>query len=511
MPQDEVINDREMDVMLPSLINIDYDSDFPVTDIIQVFEFLELSLDKGNDVKLIRKHLINSDLFDEGLDYCIIPIASEETLVDNQGLTKEELEKRGISTRFKKSFKYAVTLDCAKMLSATIRSKKQKLVLKYLLECEKKLKSLMKQLPEDYSTALRQLADYHDEIKEAKPKVEFFDLVKEEEDLYSIGEVAKILRQRGIGRNNLYLLLDGKFLDKKRIPYQKYIESGLFEYKIGKKVMVTSKGLIKIQEELGVIDTINRSTWSNNEIIDELNKSFLQLKFDSSSHTYKVNGNQRTSVTTFTKDYKPDFPAQIIAAKCAAKGARERDYKYAGMSKQQILDQWAATSKKAADSGTIVHDALENYIDTDGEDFGREIFPDTVEGKKIIQGTLFLQDYLNEYEYLIPELRIYSEEYPLAGTIDLIARNKKTGNLALIDWKTNKDLLNSRSAYLKAPFNAYPATDLNGYMLQLSTYKLILESSTAFKVDELVIVHLLEDKYVRYDVKDVSEIIKAGL
>ena len=66
-------------------------------------------------------------------------------------------------------------------------------------------------------------------ITELKPKAEFFDAVADSKTAVAIGEVAKVLGIKGIGRNNLFeILRDKKVLMSDNQPYQKFIDNGYF-------------------------------------------------------------------------------------------------------------------------------------------------------------------------------------------------------------------------------------------------------------------------------------------
>ncbi len=121
-----------------------------------------------------------------------------------------------------------------------------------------------------YAEALRQLADKVEENEklliensEMKPKAEFFDAVAESKTAIPMGEVAKVLDIKGIGRNKLFeFLRDKKVLMNNNIPYQKYIDCGYFrviETKYSKpngdtaitvKTLVYQKGLDYIRKLL---------------------------------------------------------------------------------------------------------------------------------------------------------------------------------------------------------------------------------------------------------------------
>jgi phage antirepressor YoqD-like protein len=67
------------------------------------------------------------------------------------------------------------------------------------------------------------------QIAELEPKAEFYDAVTGSADTIEIGEVAKILAIKNMGRNNLFQLLrDNAILMQNNQPYQKYIDCGYF-------------------------------------------------------------------------------------------------------------------------------------------------------------------------------------------------------------------------------------------------------------------------------------------
>ena len=111
------------------------------------------------------------------------------------------------------------------------------------------------------------------EIKaeEDEPLVTFANGVANTSDAIDIGTFSKLVNDENInvGRNKLFKFLrDNKFLMKKNIPYQKYIDNGYFKTveqvfktpygdKLNVKTLITGVGQIKIinklKEEFGVI------------------------------------------------------------------------------------------------------------------------------------------------------------------------------------------------------------------------------------------------------------------
>lgn len=117
-------------------------------------------------------------------------------------------------------------------------------------------------LPQTYQEALRELADRCDVIEQqkleltaAKPKVQFYDQVRESEQTLSMNDAAKLLGIKGLGRNKLFEQLRSRgVLDDTNVPYQRFLNSGHFEviekpYEyngmvgITKVTRVTQKGL----------------------------------------------------------------------------------------------------------------------------------------------------------------------------------------------------------------------------------------------------------------------------
>lgn len=130
-----------------------------------------------------------------------------------------------------------LSLDCAKEISMIQRSDKGKQARKYFIACEKKLiEATHHKLPQTFSEALQLAADQAKkielqqcEIKELKPKGEFYDAVTGSTDTVDMASVAKVLNIKGIGRNKLFeILRDKSILMKNNQPYQHFIDRGYF-------------------------------------------------------------------------------------------------------------------------------------------------------------------------------------------------------------------------------------------------------------------------------------------
>ena len=102
------------------------------------------------------------------------------------------------------------------------------------------------------------------QVAELAPKAEFYDTVADSSTLLSMGDAAKLLNIKGIGRNTLFRILrDRGVLQWDNVPYQRYI--GYFEVKercveqygemvVKKTTFVTQRGLEWLRKTLnGVV------------------------------------------------------------------------------------------------------------------------------------------------------------------------------------------------------------------------------------------------------------------
>lgn len=154
-----------------------------------------------------------------------------------------------------------IALDFAQWLSVDFK-----------LWCSNVIKEVLKygsfsfEIPQTLSQALMLAAKQAEEIEtQAKqieiqePKVEVFEKIANADTLLSLNEAAKAV---GTGRNRLMRVLrNNKVLTKTNVPYQRYIERGLFLVKVSviqkgntlenyAQTFVTGKGLVWIAKSL---------------------------------------------------------------------------------------------------------------------------------------------------------------------------------------------------------------------------------------------------------------------
>lgn len=164
--------------------------------------------------------------------------------------------------------------------------------------------------------------------------------------------------------------------------------------------------------------------------------NFPELTFDEFTHTYRLNEMILPSVTTIMKLLSDDLYRTVD------------------------LD----VLKRAAERGTIIHNAIENYTQ-----FGIEDIPPAYAG--YFDG--FKQWWrLRKPEVLAAECRVYHKILRYAGTADLIC--VINGRVTLVDYKSSAQVNSKLCA------------------VQLEGYDRALESH-GIKIDDRMILHLSRD------------------
>lgn len=186
----------------------------------------ELLESKKDFSEWIKNKVINSSLFVENEDYCLLP---------NLG---EQKNGRGGHNKIE----YALTINVAKQVALMENTQKGKEIRQYFIECEKELNKLKPQfqLPQTYAEALRELAVEVEKRVLAEKKAEvneqkaiLMDHLIHDNNNFSFNNAAKILEFRKggkkYGRNLLIQFLrERNILMKSNVPYETYVKQGYF-------------------------------------------------------------------------------------------------------------------------------------------------------------------------------------------------------------------------------------------------------------------------------------------
>lgn len=202
------------------------------------------------------------------------------------------------------------------------------------------------------------------------------------------------------------------------------------------------------------------------------------FRFNESSHTYTYLDptTQKpvqifTSVTGFISQFKEKFDSEFWAKKKALSSGKTKD---------AILNEWKETSEVAMDLGTAVHKWI--------EDFYAGLEPELPSHPEVLSRVLkfkeLYRERLHKLTIISQEFRVFSRKWGLAGTLDALFCLNQDNYVG--DWKTNKkfttdDSPNGRYKRLLYPFEDLWDNSLNGYSIQLSLYRLILQEEAGFR------------------------------
>ena len=220
-------------------------------------------------------------------------------------------------------------------------------------------------------------------------------------------------------------------------------------------------------------------------------KVFDRITFEEDTHRYLIDGeySNSPSVTRLLHQFKKPFELETIA-RCVAR--RE------GVPVDVIKQEWALNNLYSTTIGSMLHKYIEGtYIDEHLE-FKLPFGALGVEEKeKIKKNFPVLVKQFKEYFKDSKHLKCLKSEIivgdvddtRICGTSDMLALNKKTGELEIIDFKTNKKM-ESKGKYgnLLYPFDDMPACELAEYTIQLNTYKYVVEKMTDLKIGQLKLV-----------------------
>ena len=163
-----------------------------------------------------------------------------------------------------------------------------------------------------------------------------------------------------------------------------------------------------------------------------------------------------TSVTSITSQYFEPFNKEEVAKRLV-----ETNVKYMGMTVEELIAQW----DEARDFGTLVHNNIESYINNENYEAISEVN----------HAIKWMKKFKNLSDFIFyPEVKVFSRELRIAGTIDVLAKDNKSNTFIIIDWKTSKSI--SKTSF-GGKMGTQPITShlmdckFVHYSLQLSFYR----------------------------------------
>jgi hypothetical protein len=281
-----------------------------------------------------------------------------------------------------------------------------------------------------------------------------------------------------------------------------------------------------------------------------------EVAFEAQTHTYTIRDSKSltkpVSVTTLTsKGVWPAFDADATIDRIlSSEKYKSGESPYAGMKRSQIRAQWDAAGLEARVEGTKLHDRIEKWYNReDGtkdtkEGKKRELSDDTSstsssssagmrksarlavhlelevekESKAVEdlrekgeEGDVGMSDiswrqfrgWADKNGHLRPyrtEWRIFSRRCNVAGSVDMVFYNERTGALDIYDWKRSKEIkCDGWGRYATHPLlkeDEIPDANFYKYSLQLAAYKYILETEyeLPYPIGELWLVRMDGDE-----------------
>lgn len=227
------------------------------------------------------------------------------------------------------------------------------------------------------------------------------------------------------------------------------------------------------------------------EIQQRIKEVFGKYEFVENGHYYLCNGKRvGISTTGLISQYEQEFDSESTSLMVAQKR---------GITQSQVLEEWRAENLHSTIKGSMVHEFAQSLWEGKEYKFDFSNIPQEIDvdrlkkdiEKLIPQAINFYNDYKDMYELIGCEIYLGDEDYDECGATDQILYNKYTGGIAIIDYKTNKEIKRESYRHKKMliPLQKYDDCNYIHYSIQLSGYKFKFEKNTKLKVDETFIVY----------------------
>lgn len=227
--------------------------------------------------------------------------------------------------------------------------------------------------------------------------------------------------------------------------------------------------------------------------------------FDEGPHEYTVHGKKGyTSVTTWNHSLFSHFDEdkQIKSILKNRKWKNDPEYKYYKKTPEEIKHMWDTNRNEASQAGTKMHFDIECYYNK------VDVSNNSIEFSYFMN---FARDYAHLEAYRT-EWCVYDEELKLSGSIDMVFRDKNTGEFYIYDWKRSRGIdyesYGDKCSHV-ACISHLPDCNFWHYSLQLNTYRFMLEKNYGFKIKGMYLVCLHPNNqgetYDRIEVHDLRK------
>lgn len=265
------------------------------------------------------------------------------------------------------------------------------------------------------------------------------------------------------------------------------------------------------EEKLVKPSIIGIADKSKNIGINKINANYRdkRIVFYPESHIYTIDSIPLTSASTIISKFFPVFDSEYWSRRKAIEKLQSINIELSELNirkEAKLIEKgWKDKGEQAANEGTFLHEQIENY-------YLNKSFQRTNEFHLFEQ---FVNNHANIEPYRT-EWRIYNEDYNIAGTIDLIAKN--TQGYEIYDWKRSKKIVEANGMPIKenrfqcgvGRLQLIPDTSYNRYCLQQSLYRNILEEKYNLKISKmfLIVLHPDYDKYYKVETPYLKDSIE---
>lgn len=201
----------------------------------------------------------------------------------------------------------------------------------------------------------------------------------------------------------------------------------------------------------------------------------------------EANGRKYISVSKITDFVTEPFDKEESAKKCAEKGERDPEYKYAGMTAEQIIEKWDENASVSRRYGMLLDEYAENVFEKSPAEIALWKLDNNFDNDERLKNNCTgLDEFKKDLEgfgfvYVGREITVYNEvkkstgenDYVSTGRIDCLFAHPASGKLFIVDWKTTDNITTEgfRGKLMKGPACVGQDCDMGKYTVQLYNYK----------------------------------------
>ena len=194
---------------------------------------------------------------------------------------------------------------------------------------------------------------------------------------------------------------------------------------------------------------------------------------------------QKAKLTTLLQADKPDVDEICRLFSASRTELRELEDVIAEFTlhDNEILVLWETKKNHASNSGTWMHSMLEHLLN------GYKIEAGPMQGE--LDAAIHILGSMGNVEVYRTEWCIYAPDEDIAGSIDLVLKEKDSNVFHLIDWKRSEKLEQKYEAYgkhMSPPLHEVEDAQGHHYRLQLNIYKWILEKYYDVSIQSMKVV-----------------------